>query len=189
MNPPTGRSGTGPVVIVLAAGRGERFIASGGRTHKLEALLGGMRVIDRTLAAVRDSGLAWHLVGAHPSRPGMGDSIAAGVRDTASAQGWLVLPADLPLVRAQTIRDVARALDHHAVVVPVHAGQRGHPVGFSAACRTGLLALAGDRGAAAVVREHGAFELPSDDEGCVMDVDTLQALDEAESLLARRGRL
>jgi hypothetical protein len=33
----------GPVVIVLAAGRGERFAASGGTVHKLQALLAGKR--------------------------------------------------------------------------------------------------------------------------------------------------
>jgi molybdenum cofactor cytidylyltransferase len=175
-----------PVVIVLAAGRGERFAASGGTTHKLQALLGGRPVIDHVLQAVRDSGLQHHVVQADPSRPGMGDSIAAGVRATREAGGWLVLPADLPLVRASTLRAVAGALRHHAVVVPVHAGRRGHPVGFAAVCGEGLAALGGPQGAAPVVRAHGAMELPVDDEGVVTDVDTVQDLARAETLLAAR---
>ena len=68
-----------PVVIVLAAGRGERFAASGGTVHKLQALLAGKRVIDHVLDAVKASGLAYYVVEADPSRPGMGDSIAASV--------------------------------------------------------------------------------------------------------------
>ena len=41
-----------PVVLVLASGRGERFLASGGSTHKLQADLGGRTVLQRTLDAV-----------------------------------------------------------------------------------------------------------------------------------------
>ena len=82
---PTGN----PVVIVLASGRGERFLASGGTTSKLQALLAGRTVLERTLAAVRDSQLPWHLVDA--GYPGMGDSIAAGVRATSHAPAWPAL--------------------------------------------------------------------------------------------------
>jgi molybdenum cofactor cytidylyltransferase len=99
-----------PTVIVLASGRGERFIASGGPTHKLQALLEGQTVLAHTLAAVRASGLPWHLEDA--GHAGMGDSISAAVRATSGAQGWLILPGDLPLVEAQTLRAVA-ALAHH----------------------------------------------------------------------------
>ena len=40
----------------------------------------------------------------------MGDSIAAAVRATAQAPGWLVLPGDLPLIRPDTLRTMAAAL-------------------------------------------------------------------------------
>ncbi len=46
-----------PTVLVLASGRGERFAASGGGTHKLQALLAGKPVLQHTLAAVAASGL------------------------------------------------------------------------------------------------------------------------------------
>ena len=72
-----------PVVLVLASGRGERFSASGGTTHKLQADLCGATVLQRTLDAVRASGLRWHLEDA--GHPGMGDSIAAAVRATRDA--------------------------------------------------------------------------------------------------------
>ncbi len=173
-----------PVVLVLASGRGERFAASGGTVHKLQALLQGQPVLQHTLEAVRASGLPWHLEDA--GHPGMGDSIAAAVRATPDAPGWLILPGDLPLISAATLQAVAEALARSEVVLPVCQGQRGHPVAFGAACRDELLGLKGDRGAAQVARSHDAIELIVDDVGCITDIDTLEDLRQAEALLAQR---
>ena len=58
-----------PLVIVLASGRGERFIAAGGTGSKLQAPLAGKPLLERTLDAVRASGLPWRLEDAgHPGR-------------------------------------------------------------------------------------------------------------------------
>lgn len=176
-----------PVVLVLASGRGERFAASGGGGSKLQALLGGVPVLQRTLDAVQASGLAWHLEAA--PHPGMGDSIAAAVRATREAGGWLVLPGDLPLVRPETLQAVAAALAAHAVVVPEYRGQRGHPVGFSAGCGAALAALSGEQGAASIVRAQAAagrvLALDVHDAGIVTDIDTTADLARAEQLIAR----
>lgn len=173
-----------PVVLVLASGRGERFRASGGQGSKLQALLAGRPVLAHTLDAVRASGLPWHVEDA--GHPGMGDSIAAGVRATADAAGWLVLPGDLPLVRPQSLQAVAAALQQASVVVPVHEGSRGHPVGFRREHREALQALTGTEGAAAIVRAHPPLRLELDDIGVVTDIDTLDDLARAERLLAVR---
>ena len=105
-----------PTVLILASGRGERFLASGGTTHKLKALLGDKTVLQHTLDAVKASGLPWHVEDA--GHPGMGDSIAAAVGKTPDAAGWLVLPADLPLVQPETLLRVAAALQTSDVVQP-----------------------------------------------------------------------
>lgn len=174
-----------PVVLVLASGRGERFIASGGQGSKLQALLAGKPVLEHTLEAVRASGLPWHLEDA--GHPGMGDSIAAAVRATRDAPGWLVLPGDLPLVRPQTLQAIAtRTLQAGQAVVPVFQGQRGHPVGFPAICAPDLRALGGKDGAARVIRAYGAMEMVVDDAGTVTDIDTLEALGTAERLWEAR---
>ena len=175
------------VVLVLASGRGERFAASGGGGSKLQALLGGVPVLQRTLAAVRASGLAWHLESA--PHPGMGDSIAAAVRATRGAAGWLVLPGDLPLVLPETLQAVAARLAAHAVVLPQYHGQRGHPVGFAADCGDALAALSGEHGAAAIVQGQAAagrvLALELDDAGIVTDIDTMADLARAEQLVRR----
>lgn len=176
-----------PTVVVLAAGAGSRFRASGGTTGKLQALLDGRPVLDHVLDAVRASGLPWHLVTAedtaHHPKQGMGTSIATGVAATPKADGWLILPGDLPLIRASTLRAVAQALSEHRVVVPVHDQHQGHPVGFAAGCGPALMALRGDQGARAVVQAHGpAHRLACDDIGCVFDVDTVERLQQAQTM-------
>ena len=177
-----------PAVVVLASGRGERFTASGGKGSKLQALLGGKPVLERTLDAVRASGLRWHLEDA--GHAGMGDSIAAGVRATGDAQGWLILPGDLPLVRPESLQRVAAALAGGAVVLPTFEGRQGHPVGFGPECRDALLLLSGPQGAALVARAYKmterALQLELDDAGIVTDIDTADDLARAERLLASR---
>ena len=182
---------TKPVIIVLAAGRGERFLASGGTTHKLQALLAGKTVIEHVLDAVKASGLPYHLVTADASRPGMGDSIAAGVQATLGASSWLILPADLPLILPSTLHSIAFA-PPSAVTVPTYQGQRGHPVRFAAECAKNLLKLQGNEGAAQVIRVRAATDsiayINVDDLGCVTDVDTLADLQRAQALLAQRNQ-
>ena len=171
-----------PVVLVLASGRGTRFVASGGQGSKLQALLAGRPVLQWTLAAVRASGLPWHVEGG--GHAGMGDSIAAAVRATPGAPGWLVLPGDLPLLGPGTLRALAGAPSTLDVVVPVVNGQRGHPVRFSARCGPGLVRLQGPGGAAAVAHAHGPALWPVNDPGCTFDIDTVQDLERAEQWLA-----
>ena len=199
-------------MLVLASGRGERFLASGGATHKLRAMLAGKAVLEHVLDAVRASGLPWHLEDA--GHPGMGDSIAAAVRATRDANGWLILPGDLPLIQSATLCLLADALggrrapelagvhaDVHAdvppgesagaagqyeVVIPVCHGQRGHPVGFSAACRDSLLNLTGNQGAALIISSYRAIEIIVNDVGTVTDIDTVQDLQRAQTLIKAR---
>ena len=178
---------TSPTLLVLASGRGERFTASGGSGSKLHAMLAGRRVIDHTLDAVRASDLPWHVEDA--GHAGMGDSIAAAVRATRESQGWLVLPGDLPLVSAGSLRAVAALIAQHPIVVPFHRGAKGHPVGFSRGCLDELLALHGEEGAAGIVRAHAAlgevFRLELADEGIAIDIDTLDDLRKLEQRLAK----
>ena len=170
-----------PVVLVLASGRGERFNASGGIGHKLQADLNGKTVLARTLDAVRASGLRWHLEDA--GHPGMGDTIAAAVRATRGAPGWMVLPADLPLVQPKTLLAIARASMAAQVLVPTFDGQRGHPVRFARECGDALENLQGNSGAALVVAAQAAIKMIVNDVGCVLDIDTVDDLQRARAHL------
>jgi molybdenum cofactor cytidylyltransferase len=105
---------------------------------------------------------------------GMGASLAHGVGEARGADGWIIALADMPRVQVQVIRDIAAALEEGALIVtPVHDGERGHPVGFSAQLREELLALDGDTGARAVLQRHAADvrAIECGDAGVLMDVD------------------
>ena len=179
-----------PAVIVLAAGSGSRFRAAGGRSDKLDAAFtrGGttQTVRQHVLDAVRASGLRWHVVERHHTlhleQPGMGCSIALGVAATADADGWLILPADLPLIRPQSLLAVAQQLHRSPVVAPLFQGRRGHPVGFQSGCGPALRALSGDQGARALLQQLAVTELELDDPGCIADVDTPELLRLAQEL-------
>lgn len=95
----------------------------------------------------------------------------------------MILPADLPLIRSDTLRAVAAALRGQEVVVPIYRGQRGHPVGFSARCGPALLKLKGNKGAAPVSKAYNAIEIIVDDVGCVTDIDTVEDLMAVERLI------
>jgi len=197
-----------PTVILLCAGRSERYRAHGGVGNKLDAKLGPLTVKEHALANVQRSGLPFVIVEpkdtAHLSDPGMGASIAFGVAQSIQAGlkdpshlpcGWLILPADLPLIQAQTLRFIAdqliaaeqiaielgdaRAKTARISLAPEYQGQRGHPVGFSNAFLKDLLSLKGDSGAKEILKTYPPQLVDVQDKGCVFDVDTPELLAEA----------
>jgi molybdenum cofactor cytidylyltransferase len=105
---------------------------------------------------------------------GMGASLAHGVGEARGADGWIVALADMPRVPPAVIAEIAAGLEEGALIVaPVHGGERGHPVGFSARLQEELLALDGDTGARAVLQRHAADvrTIECGDAGVLLDVD------------------
>jgi len=105
---------------------------------------------------------------------GMGASLAHGIGQARSADGWVIALADMPRISPDTIKIVIAALQEGAsIVAPVRKGERGHPVGFGAQLRDELLALDGDQGARAVVERHRATArlIECDDPGILLDID------------------
>ena len=110
---------------------------------------------------------------------GMGRSLATGVAARSDGAGWLILPADMPLVQPSTLNAVAEALSHHPVAFAQHLGRRGHPVGFAAELFSELRLLTGDEGARRLLARYPASAVDVDDAGVLMDVDTLDDLESA----------
>ena len=187
-----------PAVVVLAAGAGSRYR---GTRHKLSETLGGDTVLVRTLRNAIASEMSVVLVISEtliveakglvapqdmvvvdarslqsPPGWGMGDSIAAGVSIHASASGWLVLPADMPLVRPSSLRAVAAALDQQPIAFAQHRGRRGHPVGFGAELFSELVMLKGDEGARRLLARYPTAAVELDDPGVLFDIDTVDDL-------------
>ena len=183
------------VGILLAAGRGTRFggekllarLGSGelaGEPIGVVALRHLRLAVPEVIAIVRDDDRALAAeLGANGARivrcanadDGMGASLACGVQATAQARGWLVALADMPWIAPATIGRVAAAIaDGAPVAAPFHRGERGHPVGFGAACYAALAGLTGDEGAKTVVaaQRDRVARIEVDDAGILRDVDT-----------------
>jgi len=184
-----------PTIIVPAAGRGSRF---GGPLHKLEQPFEGGTVLGATLRHAIETQLPVLVVTTAAMAPlvarqvatrdilvlssgeaarGMGYAIAAGVAERSGAPGWIVLPADMPLVRPGTVLAVATALEQHPVVYAQYRGRRGHPVAFAAELYSELILLDGDDGARRVVARYPSHGQDVDDPGVLLDVDTAADLD------------
>jgi molybdenum cofactor cytidylyltransferase len=102
---------------------------------------------------------------------GTGESIALGVNARPDAGGWLVALADMPFIRTETIRSIAKALDRADLVAPTYKGQRGHPVAFGKAHGPILAALTGDEGARMIFKTKEPLLIDTDDAGVVTDID------------------
>jgi molybdenum cofactor cytidylyltransferase len=127
-------------------------------------------------AALR--GLPVTLVENPRHREGMGTSLAAGAAALGrEVEAAAVALGDMPLVAEATVRRLVEAYRSGggSVVIPVWEGRRGHPVLFDLGHhRAALLALRGDEGARSLVaaRADEIREVPVDDDGILLDVDT-----------------
>ncbi|MCO5975955.1 nucleotidyltransferase family protein [Ideonella oryzae] len=116
------------------------------------------------------------------SGPRSAHALARGVAARPDASGWLLLPADKPLVRPAVLQAVARALDEHAVAYAAHRGQRGHPLGFGSELFSELVRLDGDEGVRRLLVRYPAASVSVDDPG------VLQSLDSEADLAGLRAR-
>jgi molybdenum cofactor cytidylyltransferase len=143
------QAGLSPLIVVLAP---DAALEAASRLHD---------------AAVR------RVVNPDPSR-GMFSSIRSGL-EALGVHPVLVLPADMPFVRSDTAAMVAETcLRTDRVVVPVHAGRRGHPVGIPARLVGRLVAADPTESLKDALASEGEEPLlvEVDDEGVVRDVDT-----------------
>ena len=186
--------------IVLAAGQGSRFRAELGVDQDkllvdcvgrdgvtrpvIEQVLTNLprRIVNRWLVTTPERSEVIRLAQAYGCQvllvhsTGMGDSIAAGVAASASAQGWLVVLGDMPFIQSSSIERVIEAAAVDAISVPVHAGEYGHPVAFGRDFGPHLRALTGDRGAKPLFAQATVHEVDVADPGIFWDVDVPQLL-------------
>jgi molybdenum cofactor cytidylyltransferase len=181
--------------VLLAAGYSKRFgtntllhplpagspnagvpIALASARHFVEALPESVAVIrpraQKLGKLLRDAGCT--TVVCKNAAEGMGVSLAEGIRAAAGAHGWVIALADMPYVKPDTVRVVARALSEGATIAaPSYRGERGHPVGFARRFLDELSGLRGDAGARDILKAHPdwitLYEV--DDPGVLRDID------------------
>jgi len=182
--------------VLLAAGQSQRFAG-----NKLLAQIDNRAMVlhaaaslspcDRLLAVVRRDDLnlqqllkdaSIDLVFNDNADWGMGSSISCGIAASRYSDGWCLLPADMPFVKAATTLDVIAALKQGATLAaPFYQGRRGHPVGFGHGLTSELLALDNEPGARHIVsqNQHRLVMINSNDEGVLIDIDTPDDLKQA----------
>ncbi|MBC3920948.1 nucleotidyltransferase family protein [Undibacterium sp. CY18W] len=183
--------------ILLAAGRGRRFDASGVENKLLQTLDNGQTVASQsalnllsamphTVAVLRPGSdilcarlqaLGVECVFCDDADAGMAHSLQAALRASAGSAGWLIALADMPFVQPDTMQKLLQALQNGKdMVAPVHAGRRGNPVGFSQKYLPQLLALQGDTGARQLLQTPDLHQIGVADAGIHQDIDLPQDL-------------
>ena len=184
--------------IVLAAGGGSRYRASGGDSHKLLAPYLGRTVVEWSIESAAAANLdATYVVRGATDLPvpalaagsvrfvrndrwqeGIATSLQAGIalarRDGHAAV--VVGLGDQPLVLAEAWRRVAAA-SSAPVAVATYEGQRGNPVRLSSLVWP-LLPGAGDEGARVVMRRRPDLVVEVPCPGRSADIDTVGDLHE-----------
>lgn len=200
-----------PVAVIPAAGRSRRM----GRPKPLLPF-GDGTVLGAVAAALRGGGAGEVMVvtapgdralerlagrlglrsttNPDPSR-GMLSSVRAGIEALGGAgelarrgAPLLVCPADLPALRAGTVRAVLAAIGEGAgLAVPVHGGRRGHPLAVAPrlAAEIGSLDLSSGLRGLLDLHPDELTRVPVDDPGAIDDADTPADYDRLLALSTR----
>jgi molybdenum cofactor cytidylyltransferase len=186
--------------IVLAAGMSRRM----GSTNKLVEEAGGEPIVARAVDALLASRVRRIFVVTGHERERIQDALRGRqvrfVHNPSFAQGMstslrtgihalddtfdavVIALGDMPLVEPAHIDKLLETFDPHGphtICVPTFAGQRGHPVLLAARHFPEVSALSGDVGARSILERHRdrVLEVPIEDEGIRIDVDTPEALE------------
>ena len=181
--------------VVLAAGGGSRFTASGGTVPKPLAEVRGAALVDRVLSTVAAAGFDEVLLvtGSTPLGDRAGEEIvvlenadwAAGIATSLAVAGAharsaghdaiVVGMADQPGVTVDAWRAVAAAPANPPIVVATYDGRRANPVRLAAAVWD-QLPTSGDEGARALMRERPELVREVPCTGDPWDIDTVEDL-------------
>jgi molybdenum cofactor cytidylyltransferase len=183
----------GITAVILAAGYS-------GRMERFKPLLdlGGLPVIERVIASFKCAGIPDVRVVAGYRREilipvlerlgakviindryaeGMFSSVQAAVKSLGPTTGaFFLMPADVPLVRAETIRYLAQSYNRHRgkILVPVFGGRRGHPPLIAGRFAGAIMNYKGESGLGGILSLHDAdiIRVPVADGNILLDMDT-----------------
>lgn len=186
--------------VVLAAGKSTR---TGGR-YKMALDLGGQPLIRRSVDSLRPvCGRIIVVAGHNPDRlgrllagcadveiicnddyeQGMFTSVRCGIRHV-TADAFLLLPGDIPLVGPETVRRLASLTAD--IVIPRHEGRNGHPVRVNARFIPEILAMPAEATLRDFMHRQEITVLDVTDRGIVMDIDDLDDYENAREYWTTR---
>jgi len=150
------------VCMFRSAGVDDVYVVTGNRAEEISAALASLNV----QPVVNDS---WE--------SGMLSSVKSGVENLpADCDAFFLLPTDIPLVRAETVRSLLAVYQPGCIIHPTFQGYRGHPPLISSAFRQEILDFDGSGGLHTVMKrnESSAFDVAVADRGILSDMDTPQ---------------
>ena len=169
--------------LLAEGGVGRQQVVLGHHASDMVPLLQALR------SEPRHAGLAWTVNPAPDEGPGSSLRCALAALP-ADLEGVLVLLGDQPLLEVGDIRAALQAWDARApgieLVLPVHAGEPGHPLVFGARARQAVMAASGGAGLREWRRAHPdqVQALAVDHARCTTDLDSEEDL---ARLAARQG--
>ncbi len=189
--------------LVLAAGQSRRMGARNKLLARVDGVPMVARAVDAAIAGIKagvDAGVYVvtghehgqvaralagrnvHLVHNPRYADGLSTSLASGLEALGQdVDAVLVCLGDMPRVTPAHIRSLVTAFDPlqgRAICVPLWAGKRGHPVLWARRFFSEMSDIRGDVGARHLLGEHAelVLEIPVDDDGVLVDVDSPAAL-------------
>jgi len=116
---------------------------------------------------------------------GLAGSLKLGLSSLSDdIDGVMILLADMPFINAAHINELIAEFNpstERDIVAPIRQGRLGNPIIWSARYLPAMMKLSGDRGARPLLKEFAAnvWEVPMGDDAIFLDVDTPEALLEA----------
>lgn len=191
------------VAVILAAGQGHRFAATGGGNKLLAEFKGKALVRHVTEAALSSSACPVMVVTGHEREaierilgdlpvsfvhnPDYGEGLSTSLRCALAALpqeavGMIVLLGDMPLITSTLVTDLVIRFEESsyesAAVFPSYRGRRGNPVLLGHKLFKAIAGLAGDEGARRLIESgrQDVLEWPVENAGILVDVDTEDSL-------------
>ncbi|MDR0760333.1 MAG: nucleotidyltransferase family protein [Treponema sp.] len=159
---------------MFAGGVAELVVTLGYRAGEVERLLRNVWPADKVHITINH----------HYAETDMLASVKTGLRvlvpggfTSAREEAFFLLPGDMPAVRKETFRALARHMEKTTakLVFPMIAGKRGHPPLISAVCVPDILDYEGEEGLRRLWRRYRGedAELEVKDRGCLLDADRI----------------
>jgi molybdenum cofactor cytidylyltransferase len=186
--------------VILAAGFSSRT-----GVFKMGLPLAGKTLIEHTIQRMIDFCSRVIVVGGHNSeritgitktyanvqvvlnpyyRTGMFSSVKEGVRHV-KAKWFFFTPGDYPLVKKTTYQSLlaaCRAYPGETIFIPVCRGRKGHPILMKGFLVKELLREPDDSNLREFIGRNGFTPVEVDDDGILVDIDTLEDYERAKSL-------
>ncbi len=107
--------------------------------------------------------------------------------------GWLLVPADHPVLDANVIRDVIAIWQQHPnrVVIPTHGNERGHPTVLPWSLAQQVSQIPADKGLNWLIRSQPDLvkEWPTSNPAVLLDLDTPEDLERLRQNLGSKQRV